>query len=560
VLACVFAFVVAPACRNKPQISLEVDVPQAMAESVTWVEIGVFGTSCSTIAPMLPGGIPPEGATARIAFDRTKTPPPLGDFPRGRFAFAAVGRSASCAVTATGCTEVDVDSTNSVEISLAAVDGGAAACPLGARCVQARCVSGGDNGDPALGAGCSLDFVGAGPLANPMLPSGTTVSAPAIAATAKGFLIGYREHCDERSRVTFLTVDNGGGATAGPTFELPDRCAEDESDALTMALSTKNTGLAMMTRAACPLKSPGFDQLTIDDTGAVSKLSFQASPSRAFFSSAHALALDPATTQTLVAFTRDGKAAGAFFGLDGQAQSSFQFGGGGTQTGAWVAATEQVRAFVAVGTGADPLPADAGADDASPPADGGTGETTVRVQIQTVQDDPTALATQQPGDEFAGSWASLSALSGRVVVTSGVPGGAQFFYRVYEGAAQAITGTVDGTDTDGTDTNGTGTVVYADTALHQDRVFFAVERASPPTGSSIVLHAYDYDKATSALVYKRRVVLPNDSRIPSMAGVRDGLVAVAVSDTRVAVVWTTGKTLTDNDVVGGYALFACSAP
>jgi hypothetical protein len=40
--------------------------------------------------------------------------------------------------------------------------------------------------------------------------------------------------------------------------------------------------------------------------------------------------------------------------------------------------------------------------------------------------------------------------------------------------------------------------------------------------------------------------------------VRDGRLAIAASDTRVAVVWTTGKTLTQNDAVGGYAVFACT--
>ena len=34
-------------------------------------------------------------------------------------------------------------------------------------------------------------------------------------------------------------------------------------------------------------------------------------------------------------------------------------------------------------------------------------------------------------------------------------------------------------------------------------------------------------------------------------------IAVAASDTRVAVAWVTGRTLGPDDPVGGYAIFAC---
>ena len=137
------------ACRKKPQVSLEVDVPSALADQTTWIEVGVFGgTSCNTLLPMLPGGIPVEGATGRLAWERDKPAPTLGDLPKSRYAFAAVGKDANCGVIAAGCTDVDVNVETSVAISLQPVNGGAAPCPAGARCLEARCIPGSDNSLP----------------------------------------------------------------------------------------------------------------------------------------------------------------------------------------------------------------------------------------------------------------------------------------------------------------------------------------------------------------------------------------------------------------------------
>ena len=41
---------------------------------------------------------------------------------------------------------------------------------------------------------CSLALVGAGPLGDPLVQNGGVASAPAIAATANGFLLAYREY------------------------------------------------------------------------------------------------------------------------------------------------------------------------------------------------------------------------------------------------------------------------------------------------------------------------------------------------------------------------------
>jgi hypothetical protein len=93
-------------------------------------------------------------------------------------------------------------------------------------------------------------------------------------------------------------------------------------------------------------------------------------------------------------------------------------------------------------------------------------------------------------------------------------------------------------------------VSYADVAFHLDNMFFAVE-----TPGSISLVSYNH--ATTTPVYSKEIVLGQNPRIPALSSVRDGRLAVAASDTRVAVAWVTGRELAPDDAVGGYAIFAC---
>jgi hypothetical protein len=94
-----------------------------------------------------------------------------------------------------------------------------------------------------------------------------------------------------------------------------------------------------------------------------------------------------------------------------------------------------------------------------------------------------------------------------------------------------------------------GSILYSDVALHADNAFFAVAVAD-----SIALLAFR--KASTSLEPVTEVDFANDSRIP-IDSIRDGLVAVAADDTRVAVVWGTGRSVSTLEDLGGYAVFAC---
>ena len=562
------ASAIAPGCGSNPDVSFDIALPGDVASAATWIEVGVFqSATCAALGPMLGGGVPAEGARTRVAF-RVKDPPPaVGDLPKAKYAFAAVAKDATCGVLATGCTDTDVNDDRNIAIQLRAVMGGGT-CTAGAVCAGARCVPGSDNSDPNVGAGCSLQLLGAGPLGNPLTGSGAIVSAPAISATANGFLIAYREY-DQfagAARLSVIPIDNGGGAAIAQTRTLESCQSVEEADATGMAFSDPNAGLIVMSRPACPPKPAGLDLLTIDATGAVVASGFEGrgEPARVL-SNAHAIAWSPTLNQFLVTFTQQRVAQVALApGNRLDQREAIAFGGLGPKTGGWVASTGSVVAFLSAGTGTGitppPNPPDAGNEDldggeeaAAPPApvDAGTSNAVLRLQVLSAREDIGTLPTITPA-EFHGTWGSVAALGGRVITASdGASSSKLVSFRIFENGARTAVA-------DGFSTEGLGKVTYADLAFHQDHLFFAVEKSLLPSSSSISLVMCDHATTTPSCM--KKVYLPKDPRIPAMSTVRDGRVAVAASDTRVAVTWTTGRILTDKDPVGGYAIFACTTP
>jgi len=577
------------ACKKTPSLDFTLSVPSDVASQVTWFEVGVFnGPACATLGPQLSGGVPASGYIERIAFLKSDpTPPLLQNLPRANYAIAVAARAADCSVVAAGCADVDLSSAKSVDVLLydaaTPVEG---ACIDGAVCNDGRCTPG-TNTNPAAGAGCSLELIGAGPLADPLLLSGgTIVSAPAIAATDDGFLIAYREDDtgDGLARVTAIPIDQGGGAGA-PQQTQETACQESELSDATGIVFSGTGGVVAEARAGCG-GNGGVDLYGVDDTGAFGKTAFTSEGvPRVLFSTAHALASSSAGT--FLAYVQ-GDVATVAQVSDLTVGATSTFGGGSRASDAWVAASDQVVALVAAGSGDDDDddgddagttsdaeveagPAedgtaaadDAGAtsdggEDATVPTDGGspavdanvpTGPTgLVRVNVVATSDAGTVLDSLPPPVTFAGTWASVSAQEGRVFVASdGQTTDTPIAYRAFD------LGTTAPTVTSGFTTADLGPVLYTDVAFHQDHVFFAVERPG-----SIALVAFDHATTTPTLL--RTVELASDARVPSISGVRDGRIAVLATDTRVMVAWTTEESLTFNDPTGGYALFACTTP
>lgn len=565
------------ACNKKPDISFSLRVPSAVLDQVAWYEIGAFADGKCPSAEQFAGGVPTYGAAARVVFakERAQNAPGLGDLPRKTYAFAAAVKAQDCGVLAVGCATADVSSTNDVSITLHPLDPPTGACANGTVCQDAQCVPSTDNSDPSVGANCSLELLGAGPLANPLGVSATIMSDPAIVPTSNGgFLVGYREFdsLGGQARLTFVAIDAGGGIQGVQQTTLPDRCAGvEEDDALGMAFSG-NDGLAIVARQPCNGKA-GFDFYAIDQGGNVTKsgaeTSGQLATSRLALSPAHALAVAPGGGSFFLAAVKDDQAV-----LNATADVHFAttppapFPPGApspTSSGAWVATSDKVIALVAAGTGttgSPPPPSDAGARDAGKDGggnggtDGGGGdaggpEPVLRVSTLAAGADLTKIPAPY---EFAGSWAAVSAQGTRVAVaSSGTTPGKPVAFRLFD------LGTITPKVVDGFAVDALGTVAYADVALNaQGRMFFAVEQPSSSGSPVGTISVVAYDGAASATpTFLRAVNLEQNPRVPSLLDVHDGRIAVAASDTRVGVVWTTARQLTANDPTGAYAVFAC---
>ncbi len=552
-------------CRSNPAVTFDIEVAQAVAGQTTWFEIGAFRDGyCQAIKPMLGAGIPLDGSVLRLAFRRdAKATPALGDLPRARYAFAGVAKRDDCGVIATGCVEVDVDSERAVTLPLQATPQPTGACAAGAKCAAARCVPAIDN--DSLGADCSLALLGAGPLGDALSTSGETVSGPSVVATPTGFLVAYREvDRDGAARLTLLPLDPGGGALPRVTSEklkdgrLPGRCSDSakaETDSAAMIFSGPQ-GTIALSRAPCG-GSGGVDVFSLDEAGQIQRFGYTGKQGlRITLAPSRALASRP--QGPLLAFTQEGQTRVANV-VDGVALENVPtyaaFGGAPPLTHGWIAASDKALALLALGTGQiSPPPRDAGGDaareggvDAAPPPSPPESRS-LRLQIVPVGQDLSLLPT--PIEVATGAtWGSLAVTGSRVlVINQGTSESNPVDLHAFdlgkrgEVAFESIA------------IEGIGDATAGDIAIQDDRAFVAVVRQA-------AVHLVAYDRVTTVPTSfdpPRLVSFERDSRIPSIAKVRDGNVAVAATAARVAVVWTTASSITLNDPVGGYAIFACN--
>lgn len=549
------------ACKGKAEVGLEIAIPRSAVADTTWFEIGAFReASCAALVPMLLDGVP-DGAETRVAFRRDDAQSPrIGDLRRAKYAFAAVAKGDDCRVLAVGCSEADLADTEQVTIAMTATENPTGACGLGSACQAARCVPANDNSNESVGAQCSLELLGAGPLANPVGGAGTLVSAPAIAATPSGFVIVYREVDPNgaTARVTVLPIDPAGGSLDPARPQLKGRCANSsEFDGVGLVMNGES-GQIVLARSACGAK-PGLELLTFATKPQVEiDQDFRSSDSPTAqaleLSGGHVAAQRAAGN--VVVFTEDGASRVATIkpGV-GVTAPSGSFGPTTGATGAWAAASDKVLALLAAGPapGATPV-GDAGADggsDAGGGAGGGTEEDgpTLRLlvvpvatgidQFDAAQNKPRAPVT------FSGQWGAVAALGTRVIVLSDGDGpGRSASYRTFD---------LDKTTSElsGFSVEGAGKVTTGDVAIVGDRVFFAALKQG-----SVSLHVYANASTTPTPL--REVLFSKQPRIAGIETVKDGRIAIAANDKRVAVVWTTAKILNANDSTGGYAVFACT--
>jgi hypothetical protein len=545
--------VVGPGCKGKPSVGLEITVPNAVVPNVVWFELGAYKDArCEAVAPMLMNGVP-EGAVTRLAFRRDEPQSPrFGDLATGKYAFAAVAKGEDCSVLATGCVEAQMGDADKVAIDMNVNDPPSGACGLGASCQAARCVPANDNADPSVGAQCSLELLGAGPLANPVGGGGTLVSAPAIATTPSGFVIVYREIDPNgaSARVTVLPVDPAGGALDPTRPLLKGRCANsDETDGVGL-VTNGSDGQIILARSACGGR-PGLEMLSFSSKPEVTiDPNFRSSDSptaqKLELSGGHVAATRAGGS--VIVFTEDGASRIATVQPGtGVASPSGSYGGATGVTGAWVAASDKVLAVLAAGPHAPVAAGDAGSEAGAGPVDDGPTLSLIMAPATTSAND-FSLVDAKPSAPitFPGVWGAVAALGGRVIVVSDGGGpGRSISYRAFDLGKTAPA------ETNGFSVEGAGVPTTADVTMLGDKAYFAVLK---PGGVS--LHVYANASTTPTPL--RESIFTKESRISGISTVRDGRVAVAATATRVAVAWTTAKVLTNNDSTGGYAVFACT--
>ncbi|MFO0677595.1 MAG: hypothetical protein U0169_13750 [Polyangiaceae bacterium] len=528
-----------------PEVSLEVAVPSGVKDETAWIEVGVFENACPPI-DQLAGGIPEVGPVSRLAFrPDSPTKPPLGELDAKTYGFAAVARRADCGVVATGCVQVNVGSERRVGIQTGPTGTPSGMCGQASVCHFARCTPGVDNSSSAVGAACSMQLLGAGPLAAAFTDSGSVMSVPSITALTNGFAIAYREFApvNGSSRLTLLPIDEGGGAMPAVQRILADRCSQSEEGDGAAVSFDANGGIVALARARCGSSKPGgIDLFSFDDTPRVQSNSFNLAedPSVVTLSGPHALVDPKALGPRLLAFVQSGRPRVTT--LDKLALTAgFDFGGGGTAVEAQVAATDKVVGLLARGAAGS-----SSADGGTTPGDPTTSANELRLQMTSAGSN---LASLPAPYSFTGAWASMAAQSTRVFVVA--PGAATrpLVYRAFD--LQLSGATPEPKIEESFTPEVLGKVLYADVTVHNDRIFMAVEQAG---SISVVV----FDHASTTPTFVSETVLARDPRVPSYIGLaRDGRLAIAASDTRVAVAWVSARVLKSSDVPGGYAIFAC---
>ncbi len=552
-------------CRGNPEVTFDLEVPQSVAGQTAWFEIGGFSEGyCQAIKPVMAAGMPLDGTIFRMAFRKgNATPPPVGDLKKGVYAFAAVARGEDCGVVASGCVEVDLSVEREIRVPLDALATRTGACGAEAQCSAARCVPSRDS--TKLGAGCSLALLGAGPLGNALAATGESVSGPAIAATAEGFLVAYREVDNEgNARLTLLPLDAGGGALAplvSPRLNgglVRDYCAESapsQTDSAALLLGPAG-GTVVLSHPPCG-SIGGVDVFTTDPSGIINAFGRYGSLGvTTSLSQGHALFQNGPTP--VLAYVQNGQAGvAAVVGVDLDASERHGKFGGGTATGAWIAGDKSLS-FLSLGAGGTtpppPPPADAGADASSDAGrDTGAaptpkGEGVLRLKSIDATNDLTKFTSAPAVTVTEGvGWASLAVVGKRtLVIAPSTSEGSPVDLYAYDGAERVGDASIA--------VEGIGDATSGDIAISGDRALIAVLRRG-----EVSLVAYDR-VTTSPVPFEppHAVSFLRDSRIPSIAKVDGGKVAVTTSGNRVAVAWSTAGRLDINKPVGGYAIFACA--
>ncbi|MBP9113284.1 MAG: hypothetical protein KBF88_10785, partial [Polyangiaceae bacterium] len=434
----------------------------------------------------------------------------------------------------------------------------------GSVCQAAQCVPPTDPNNPATGLNCSLAVTGAGPLGNPTgAPSqdDQVVSYPSIAAIPSGgFAIAYREVAQGGilSRFTSFPIDKNGGAYPIQIFGL-DNCGVLD-DGVGLAFGPSNGGISAYSKPCISTQ----ETETIPNGVVFAALDSETKKSAINLAACKGCA-DPLNVQVSnrsVVWSEARKSFLTVLTQEGQATLSERLPEAtvGTREGVVLpfggTAKDHISASISVSPGSTEL-VGLLATSKVPYSNDDSGAPVGTLYANLVNS--TQLSSIGSAYRIPGSWGSVAVAGTRLLVLAGDGEGGITVRALDPDVASPDRLRQTFLDTEALG-NIAGSVVRAEIAVLGDRFFVAMEIESIERGKrtgDIVVAAYDHALPPKTPIRFREVRFSRDPRVPSVERIRDGRLAVTAADNRVAVVWATGRELTSNDRVGGYATLAC---
>ncbi len=288
VVALLTACAVLPlSCAKKPSVNLVLLDPcaaqgKSFKDTANYTEIAVFKGGCPEDSALA------DGDTSKAVFsgvaEKGAPLPSVGDLDKAKYGFAAIMRDATCGVIGFGCTEADLSNIREVRVAVRAwsqpdrnktcepLTG--KGCPAPLACDQGRCVSATDGGKTdGSGAGCDLSVIASGGL--PPLSVGDAgsaqVSGPAVAASAQGFVIGYRSQVGGQLYAHAALLSTSGTINPPSTLSLAACPGKSPADGVGLAFSGTG-GLMALALPDCDGQGAGAYFMMVDASGKLSNL------------------------------------------------------------------------------------------------------------------------------------------------------------------------------------------------------------------------------------------------------------------------------------------------
>jgi hypothetical protein len=559
-IAYAFATSLMVGCRTPPDVTLSVSLPKADEPRIAWLDIGAYpDVSCKTALRLSQGGFPEAGLSARVSIPKGNLEPALGEIPKRYHSIVVLARTAECKTVAAGCVEGDTSSKRDFAVRVDTLPE-EISCDRGLSCVQGRC------SPRTTGANCSLALLGTSPLTPQVFGSDQqptyVATSPAITAVKSGFIAAYAEFDAQKIPTTSLLsaqyIGLSGGAGPVATAILKQRCVDSpQKDGIAIVTNGTNVVTGLSETQCTPDKkfvgAMSLVRFAVDETNpaapVIAKGVLGGSFTLATAPAGEVIGMGPRFLATKVG-TNDYWVAELRDRVPSLWQTTAinypprpEVGRIGTATtGAYanVVASAEAVLVAAINTdnNANLLSVNL-IEPARLPAGGMTP--------------PPELAVNLLKTPTSAGWVSSAIAGKRGYVVHNGSSSNQVVVRGFElGVAGESVPPITLLISKGRGETD-APVRYADIAIAGSRLFVV----SGLTGD-VVLTVIDLQSTNGAPIASGvRSVFLSDLRPQVVKSVREGRVAIAATDTRVGLVWLTGTTISRQEPLGSYAVFAC---